>query len=348
MKKEISGINLLSLLASAFSPSGNERPVLDIIKEQTESCCDGSHFDRAGNLICEIRSKKKAKKKVMFSSSADEAGFMIKDIDDEGHLKIALLGGINTAVLSGRKVRVGVGNKTVCGIVASKPIHSLSRDERTKPTPADKLYIELGTGSREETEKLVKIGDFGTFESKAESFGDGYYRSKALDYRVGCAVMCELMRAVDREKLENDLYFAFTVLGAAGLKESGAVVAANVICPDEAFVFGTLGSSDMYGAKERDIVCTPGDGVIVSTADSRAIYNVELTNFLTEKLKAAGIKLQPNRTNSGGGISAEIQRSGNGVKVTSLYIPVKYPRTGSCVINKKDYENILAAAKLCL
>lgn len=348
MKKELSGTELLSALSEISAPSGNERPVLEFIKAQTEKHCDKTYYDKAGNLICEIRAEKPTDKKLMLCSSVDEAGFMINDIDDEGHLKISPLGGINTAVMSGRRVRICHGNKTVTGIVSSKPIHSLSRDERAKPTPADKLYIELGTGSRAETEKLVDIGDIGCFDSAPEYFGDGYFTCKALDFRAGCAAMCEVMRSVDKSKLDKNLYFAFTVLGSAGLKESGATVAANVICPDEAVIFATLGASDVYGAKERDIICALGAGVVVSGCDGRTIYSPEMTEKLRRKLTDAGISTQPNRNNAGGGIAAEIQRSGAGAAVASVYLPVRYPRTPSCVINTEDYKSFLAAAGMCI
>lgn len=348
MTKELYGFELLGALSDAFSPSGNERVVLDLIKEQVESYCDEVYYDVVGNLICKISSFEKRPKKTMFCAVADECGFMIKDIDDGGRLSISALGGLDTALISARKVTVGYGSKTTVGVVASRPIHSLSFDERSKPTPIKQIYIELGTESKEETEKLVKIGDLGTFRSKAENFGEGMFKGKALEYRVGCAALCELIRKVDRKKSKRDLYFAFTTLGATGMRTTGAVVAANVIKPDNAYVFGGLGACDVYGAKDRDVVCKLGDGVIVSVSDGRTIYAPKQTAELAEKLASVGIPTQPNRANAGGGIEAEIQKSCGGVSVTSVKIPVRYPRTASCVINKKDYENMLASAEACL
>ena len=348
MTKKLQGFELLGKLCDAFSPSGNERVVLEIIKAQVEEYCDEACFDRVGNLICKIASAKKRAKKTLFCAVADECGFMINDIDDAGHLQIELLGGLDTTLLSARKVTVGYGNKTTVGVVASKPIHSLSADERTKPTPIKQIYIELGTDSKEETEKLVKKGDLGTFRSKSENFGEGLFKAKALEYRVGCAALCELIRKVDREKLNDDLYFAFTTLGATGMRTTGAVVAANVIKPDKAYVFGGLGACDVYDAKGRDIVCKLGDGVIVSVSDGRTIYAPKQTEALIGKLVSLGIPVQPNRANAGGGIESEIQKSLCGVRVSSIRIPVRYPRTASSLINKKDYENMLASAEACL
>ena len=196
--------------------------------------------------------------------------------------------------------------------------------------------------------KLVKKGDLGTFRSKAENFGDGLFKAKALEYRAGCAALCELIRKVDKSAIKEDLFFAFTTLGATGMRTTGAVVAANVIKPDKAYVFGGLGACDVYGAKERDVVCKLGDGVIVSVSDGRTIYAPKQTRALTEKLISLGIPVQPNRANAGGGIEAEIQKSCGGVKVTSVRIPVRYPRTASSIINKKDYENMLASAEACI
>lgn len=348
MEKELSGFALLSALCDAFSPSGNERPVLEMIKAQVEKYCDETYFDKKGNLICRISPEKKTSKNALFCAVADECGFMIKDIDEQGHLQIAALGGLDTSLISGRKVTVGYGDKTVTGVACAKPIHSLSRDEARNPTPVDKLYIELGTDKKEETEKLVKIGDFGTFRSKAGSFGDGLFKAKALEYRAGCAALCEVIRSVDRKSIKENLYFAFTVLGATGMKLTGATTVANVIAPERAYIFDGIGSGDVYGAREEQLSCRIGDGVVVSVSDGRTIFAPALVRELEKKLTALSIPVQPNRTSAGGDIASEIQKSGAGTRVVSVRIPVRYPRTPSSVISKKDYESMLAAAKACL
>ena len=61
--------------------------------------------------------------------------------------------------------------------------------------------------TKEEAEKLVEIGDFAAFDSDWTEFGSGYVKAKALDDRVGCAVMLELLK----EDLPMDCTFAFTV-----------------------------------------------------------------------------------------------------------------------------------------
>ena len=65
MTNELQGLELLGKLCDAFSPSGNERTVLEIIKEQTEKYCDEVYYDRVGNLICKISSVKKNAKKTV-------------------------------------------------------------------------------------------------------------------------------------------------------------------------------------------------------------------------------------------------------------------------------------------
>lgn len=348
MNKELSGFEFLSSLCDVFAPSGGERPATELIKEQISSYCDDVWYDKKGNLICRISPEKESSENVLFCAAADERSFMVTDIDGDGRLRVDALGGGRTDLISGRKVTVGRGDKTTVGIFSSKPVHLQSGDEEKKPTPLDKMYIELGTGSKEETEKLVKRGDLCTFRSKSEDFGDGLFKGKALEYRVGCAVLCELIRSVDRSRISENLYFAFTVLGALGKRASGASVAANVISPVRAYVFDGLNSGDVYGAKEHEMNCRLGDGVVISAADVWTVYSPTLTAEYAEKLRAAGIKTQLNRTNGGNDISAEIQRSGTGTSVVSVRIPVRYAGTPSSLISKSDYENMTAAAKACL
>jgi endoglucanase len=101
-----------------------------------------------------------------------------------------------------------------------------------------KLYIDVGAETKEEAEQYVSVGSFGTFESEFYTFGkdDGFLKAKALDDRMGCAVMLEVMASLmaDRPTEDLDLYFCFTVREEIGL--SGARTAAEKIAPHIEYV----------------------------------------------------------------------------------------------------------------
>lgn len=55
------------------------------------------------------------------------------------------------------------------------------------------MFIDIGASSREEAMNVVRPGDCAVFCTDYEEFGDGLLKGKALDDRLGCAVLVELI-----------------------------------------------------------------------------------------------------------------------------------------------------------
>src|SRR5690606_35711718 len=123
-----------------------------------------------------------------------------------------------------------VGDSKIPGVIGSKAIHLMKEDERGKSISIDKLYIDIGTDSKFETEKLVSIGDYITFKSDYVEFGEDLIKAKALDDRAGCSALLELLNM----KLDADFYGVFTVMEEVGCR--GAQTAAYTIEPDYSII----------------------------------------------------------------------------------------------------------------
>ena len=48
--------------------------------------------------------------------------------------------------------------------------------------------------TKDETKKFVSLGDFAVFSTKFDNFGMGLIKGKALDDRVGCAILIEVLK----------------------------------------------------------------------------------------------------------------------------------------------------------
>lgn len=329
--------NLLGKLSGAFGPSGCEGAVISDIEKNIAPYCDEIRRDRAGNLIAVIKAEKPCGK-LLFAANADEVGFMITDTDDDGRLYVTPLGPIETDTLSGRRVLVGNAKKASVAVAASKPIHEQSGDERSKPSPWDKLYIQTGTKKGEE--QSIKAGDFGTFLGNFGELGHNI-KGKALDSRAPCAILCEMIKRIKEEKIyhETDLYFAFTVRGK--LNRSGAVNAARGISPDRAVVISYAPAADISDIPEN-LVCTKlGGGVALSFADAKTILRPCDAEAVRKTAEENGIKYQIKGMITGAGDAAYYQRDG-GAATVCADIPCRYPNTASCVISKEDYDAVLA------
>ena len=338
-------VELLKKLSQAFGPTGCEGNVGELICKIAESHCDNYATDRMGNFVFRVSPEVHTRhtKKIMISAHMDEVGMMITEIDKDGYLRFDTLGGIDPRVLCGRNVVIGDEERRINGVIASKAIHHQKADERKKATKVSDMYIDIGVSSDEEAEKYVSIGDFATFDSEFVTFGKNnrLVKSKALDDRLGCAVMLEIMKALAEGKIksENELYFCFTVREEVGL--SGAQTVAQVIKPDYAIVLETTAIADIDDVPPALRVADVGEGGVISVMDRGTVYNHKLVSYVLELAELKGIKAQVKRYVSGGNDAAHIHKSGDGVKTVAISAPTRYLHSPACVASLDDYEAII-------
>ncbi len=340
------GLELIKELTALFGPSGCEDAVRDFIAAEIEGDCDGYCEDRVGNLIAKICGRgmdydPENPRRLMLSAHMDEVGFMITEITEEGYLRFGNVGGIDPRVLSGRHVLVG-DKSPIQGVIASKAIHMQTAEERTKMLPVRQLYMDIGAKSKEEAEALAPIGTWATFDSDFVSFGKDncQMKAKALDDRVGCALLIELMRELKTHPrdLPFDVYFAFTCCEEVGI--SGAGVAAFTVAPEAAIVLEATAIHDLPNVPERSRVGKVGAGGALSLADNGTIYDRAFVDYALRTAEQNGIKAQIKQAISGGNDAAHIQKSLTGVRVLALSLPTRYIHSASNVASFADYESM--------
>ena len=339
----INGRELIELLSLAFGPSGCEDEVRELIMPRASTVADRAYIDRMGNLIAVMGfGKGEEKKKIMISSHMDEVGFMISEIKEDGMLGYGCIGGIDPSVVAGRKILVGDENGQISGIICSKAIHQKSPDEREKAVKHDKLCMDIGAASREEAEKLVKVGDYATFDSEFYAFGKGgrTLKCKALDDRMGCAAMLEIMDSfrADPPKSDIEVYFCFTVREEIGF--SGAGTAAANIAPNLSIVLETTAIGDLPTTEACRRVADVGKGGVVSIVDRSTVYDRELVDRAMEIAKAREIPAQLKRYVSGGNDAGHIHKALEGVKALAISVPTRYLHSPACVASLDDYESV--------
>ena len=336
---------LLAALARIIAPSGCETAAAQYLLEKLAGICDGTWTDGAGNLIFKISSGENCGKgRLMLAAHMDECGFMIKNIDTDGRARIAVLGNLDTRTLSGRRISMTSG---VRGVVCAKPIHAQSGDERAKPTPADKLYIEFGFGNREEAETLVHVGDYGAFEPKFTPLADGFYAGKALGGRSMCALLCELaerIRKTEGSRLAADeIFLVFSVKREIARAQFAVETAAFTIQPDCAILLDAVPAADFGDVPEAARGAALGSGVVIAPADAGTIYDRELFARAVDVAKAHGVQHQyPTSAALPGGEGKTVHKAASGVRTLSLGIPTRNLHSGAEIIQISDYEAALS------
>ena len=326
---------ILKTLSEAFGPSGYEDRVRELIKEyiSKDAPSDCEIFeDRVGNLY--FHAPNSDGPRLMINAHMDEVGFMVRGITDKGCLKIGCVGGMSSLVLGAKTV---VSERGIKGVIASKPVHLLSREEKRRLPNIDSMVIDIGAKNREDAEKFASVGDYFVFDSDYREYGEGFIKCKALDDRHGCAIMCKLIDDIKAgARTEYDLWFAFTC--REEVSYSSARCAAEYVKPDLALVIESKAVQDIYGVPEEKKVCILGDGAIISFMDNSTIYDRSMVEHLISIAEKNGIKYQKNKYISGGNDSAAIQKSIWGVKVGLISAASRYIHSQANVVKYEDID----------
>ncbi|MHA1889845.1 MAG: M42 family metallopeptidase, partial [Promethearchaeota archaeon] len=225
--------SIAKLLTDACSPTGFEDEIRAIIKSRLQSRCK-LETDKMGNIYARIDGTgEKPRKKMMLSAHLDEIGFMVSFITKDGFLRIVPLGGQNYRILPGQRVTVFSKNGEFHGVIAEKPIHLLTADERKKLVKESEIFVDIGTSSKEETLELIAIGDYITFTRQCEWLGNkNLFSCKAADDRMGVLIELLVLEYFIENPPELDVIGVFSVQEEIGTR--GAITSAYTVNPDAA------------------------------------------------------------------------------------------------------------------
>lgn len=325
-------LELLKELCTLDAVSGEENAVRSFIIEQIKGHCEYS-IDPLGSVIAFKKGKKRPEKQVMLDAHMDEVGLIITDITGEGMLKFSAVGGIDTAVLMLRRVRINGAN----GVICAKPVHLTSTDERKKLPSPSALYIDIGASSREEALKTVSPGERAVICGNFCVQGDKII-SKALDDRIGCAILITLLQ----REAEYDFHAVFSVQEEVGLR--GAAAAAYTVNPDAALVLEGTTAADIAGVAAEKRVCGLGGGPAISFMDRSTVYD----RSYYEAAINSEIHCQAKAAVAGGNNSGAIHTSRGGVRTLAISVPCRYIHSPASVADTNDIENALKLAEYML
>lgn len=333
-------VDLIKSLCSLNGVSGNEDAVRSFIRKEAQPYADSIRSDALGNLIVFKKGKRSTGNKLLIAAHMDEVGLIVKSITEDGFLKFDFVGGVDRRVAIGKRVQIG--SNCVPGVIGLKAIHLVSADERKKAPKTDALYIDIGAVDKEDAQTLVSPGDYGSFVGSPTEFGNGLFKAKAIDDRLGCAIMLELLK----EDLPLDVTFAFTAQEEVGTR--GAFGAAFSVTPEVALVLETTTAADLPDIEGKQRVCAPGKGPVISYMDGAAIYDRALFETLRGLAEDHNIRWQTKEYIAGGNDSRTFQRSKAGVRVAAMSAAVRYLHAPTSVGSIRDFEDMLSLTRLFL
>jgi endoglucanase len=315
--------DLLKQLSEVFGPSGYEGAVRQSLRDTVAGLATETRVDALGNLIVRAKAGIAGGKRVMLAAHMDEIGLVVSHIDEKGFLRFGPVGGIYPLTLFGQRVRFASGHVGVLGL---EPIES--RNDAT----LQKMYIDVGARNREEAEKLVRVGDVACMD-RVFAVANGRAVGKAMDDRAGCAVLVEVLRALNHSP--HDVYVVFTTQEEVGLR--GATTSAFGVDPELAVAVDVTGTGDT--PESHPMAVSLGQGPAVKVMDGGMLAHAGVKDLMIRVAEAHQIPFQREVLLGGTTDARAIQTSRSGVPAGCLSIPTRYVHTPSEMVDMDDMAN---------
>ncbi|MCP4131548.1 MAG: M42 family metallopeptidase [bacterium] len=219
---------------------------------------------------------------VILSAHIDTLGAMVRSIKGNGRLRITKIGGYPEYFLEGvnctihcrnGKEYIGTFQAVNSAVHVNKELNNEKRDDTNL-----EVVIDEKTFSSDDTKGLgINAGDFISIDPGTIETESGFIKSRHLDDKAGAAILLELARSLDREKLNRKVYLFFS-----NYEETGHGSAAGL--PEDA---NEILAVDM-GAVGDDLE-TDEFKVSICAKDSSGPYNYEVTTDLINLAKKEGL-----------------------------------------------------------
>jgi len=333
---------LLSKICTTPGVSGFEQRIREVVLEEIKDLVDEVQVDNMGNVYA-IK-KGKSDKKVMIGAHMDEIGFIVTHIDDKGFIRFHTLGGFDPKTLTAQRVIIH-GKKDVIGVMASKPIHVMTPDERNKVANLSDYFIDTGL-TAEEVKELIEIGNPITREREFIEMGN-CVNGKSLDNRLAVFILIETLKQLKGKEVPYDIYGVFTVQEEVGIR--GANVSALRIKPDFGFGLDTTIAFDLPGAAAHEMITKLGEGTAIKIMDASTICDYRMVDFMKKTATKHNIKWQSEILTAGGTDTAGIQRMVEGGSIAgAVSIPTRHLHQVIEMANKDDIQGSIDLLVACV
>ena len=340
---------LLEKISGVVSMTGYEymaeTDLRKIIGEDFKDVFDEVSFDKFGG--CRLVKKGVRKiggtKKIMLDAHLDQIGLVVTEILDDGFLRVKSLGGVDRNVVIASEFYVYTyepENPFIFSKERRIPAVAVSVPPHLKKTPGNQLpqlqdiYLDTGYNSKEELEKIVRVGSPVGFRPNFTSLENNLIADAGLDDRMCAAI---IMLAVKELKKMPDVDIHVVLSAGEEVTAVGAQTAAYEIDPDFAVVV------DVGFARGPDIDANAafeigkGSGIDISPA-----ANIKLTRKVMALAKEKNIPFQSIVCPRSTGTNADdIAVTGSGIPCVVLSAPLKNMHMPTEIACIQDIENMV-------
>jgi endoglucanase len=330
-------LDLLKTLSATPGPVGREKLVQDIVKEHFKDHCGSFTQDKLGNVVGTLKGD--IKKHYALAAHADEVGFLVSSMDENGFLRVKW----NTQghmpdlrLLPGQWVLIMTDKGLIPGVFCVKTAHIAGPDAKKRIPTYEEVFLDIGAKSVEDIKELgINIGDPVIYAAPVEKLLNHHFAGKSMDDRVGLVVMLRVLAhfaKVPKTKRPT-ITFVSTVMEEIGAK--GAAAVARDLDLDAVIVLD-IGLADDYPGTKGEAGVSLGKGPVIVIKDNALHYSHELNQSMIDTAEKEEIPIQRAVFHSY--MTDGVQFATQGQMVAVLAIPCRYSHSSFETVNLLDVD----------
>ncbi|WP_121741700.1 zinc-binding metallopeptidase family protein [Natronorubrum halophilum] len=316
------------------SPSGYETRGQRVWLDYVERFADDVRTDAYGNAIAVHEGDPDAPE-VVLTGHADEIGFIVRSIDENGFVRPGRIGGSDPSVSQGQHVTIHAADGPVEGVIGQTAIHL--REDDDGDTDISDLWIDVGAEDEEEANERLEVGDPITFSSTVSWLSETRLAARGLDNRVGTWAAAEGFRNAVEDGTEATVYAVSTVQEEVGVK--GAQMVGFDLEPDAVVVVDVGHAIDYPSApSEKTSRMELGEGPALGRGSTN---HPTLFEALRSVADDGEIDVQVEALGLGTGTDADgFFTAAGGIPSQVVSVPNRYMHTPVEVIDTDDLEAV--------
>ena len=165
-------LQFLFHLLNTPSPTGFEAEGQKVWLNYLSRFSDAVDNDAYGNAWATLKGEEESLT-VMLEAHADEIGFMVQNITDEGFIYVTRIGGSDRAIARGKRIKILGSKGPLLGVIGNTAVHLRDKDDDKVPE-IHQLYVDIGASSRKEVEERgIRPGHPAVYTDSAEELVPG-------------------------------------------------------------------------------------------------------------------------------------------------------------------------------
>lgn len=322
-------------LLNTPSPTGFESKGQRVWANRCREFSDSVESDTYGSAWATLKGSDENAPTVMIEAHADEIGFIVKHVDDNGFLRVDRIGGSDWATARGRRLTIFGDKGEILGIIGNTAIHIRDRKDGEKAPEVHELFVDIGASSPEEAEEMgIRVGHPAVYSDAAVPFGKNQIVGRALDNRIGGFIISEVTRRLAEDRP------AATCVALNAVQEEiggyGAKMATYHLQPDIALVLDVTHATDSPDIKHSQHgKVTLGGGPTVSHG---ACNHPLVVQRIIDTAKECDIELQHEAAGRYSGTDTDsIYHLRSGIASGLISLPLRYMHS---IVEMADFGDV--------